>query len=97
MIFRGIHEFSEFFMLKRFWSILALKKCWANWPNAVGKRIKLESKPGRGPKLATPRILVKKNMDFLILSETRVDVFAVKKLLIKWGLLKSIIKSLHRC
>ncbi len=27
-------------MLKRFWSILALKKCWANWPNAVGKRVK---------------------------------------------------------
>jgi hypothetical protein len=40
MIFCGIHEFSEFFMLKRFWSILALKKCWANWPNAMGKRVK---------------------------------------------------------
>jgi hypothetical protein len=39
MIFRGIREFSKFFMLKRFWSILALKKCWANWPNAVGKRV----------------------------------------------------------
>jgi hypothetical protein len=40
LIFRGIHEFSKFFMLKRFWSILALKKCWANWPNTAGKRVK---------------------------------------------------------
>ncbi len=42
MIFHGIHEFSEFFMLNRFWSILALKKCWANWPNALGNRVKGE-------------------------------------------------------
>ncbi len=41
MIFRGIHEFVEFLMLKRFWSILALKKCCANWPNAMGKRVKV--------------------------------------------------------
>ncbi len=41
MIFRGIPEFSKFFMLQRFWIILALKKCWANWPNTMGKRVNL--------------------------------------------------------
>ncbi len=30
MIFRGIHDFSKFFLLKRFQSILPSKKCWAN-------------------------------------------------------------------
>ncbi len=42
MIFHGIHEISEFFMLKRFWSILALKKFWANRPNAMGNLIQTE-------------------------------------------------------
>jgi hypothetical protein len=39
MIFRGIHEFSEFFTLKSFWSILALKKCWADRPKPAGERV----------------------------------------------------------
>jgi hypothetical protein len=47
MIFLGIHEFSKFIMLQRFLSILALKKCWADWPNAMGKRVKVPRKECR--------------------------------------------------
>ncbi len=57
--------------------------------------IKLESERGRGPKLATLRNLVSKNTDFLVLTETRVDVCAVRKIKIKYGL-KPIAFSLHR-
>jgi exonuclease III len=57
--------------------------------------IKLESERGRGPKLATLRNLVNKSTDFLVLTETRVDVCAVRKLKIKHGL-KPTAFSLHR-
>ncbi len=40
MIFHGIQEFSEFFIHKRFWSILPSKECWANWTSAAGERDK---------------------------------------------------------
>jgi hypothetical protein len=57
--------------------------------------IKLESEKGRGPKLATLRNLVNKSTDFLVLTETRVDVCAVRKLKIQHGL-KPTAFSLHR-
>jgi exonuclease III len=57
--------------------------------------IKLEPERGRGPKLATLRNLVNKSTDFLVLTETRVDVCAVQKLKIKHGL-KPTAFSLHR-
>ncbi len=57
--------------------------------------IKLESERGRGPKLATLRNLVSKSTDFLVLTETRVYVCAVRKLKIKYGL-KPTAFSLHR-
>jgi hypothetical protein len=57
--------------------------------------MKIESERGRGPKLAALRRLVHRNTDFLVLTETRVDVCAVKKIKIKYGL-KPVAYSLHR-
>jgi hypothetical protein len=43
-------NFSEFFTLISFWTILALKKCWADWPNPAGERVKLDiCTPFTGP------------------------------------------------
>jgi hypothetical protein len=40
-IFPIKHDFSKLFILKRFRSILPLKKCWANRPDIAGERVKL--------------------------------------------------------
>jgi exonuclease III len=45
--------------------------------------LKTESERGSGPKLSVLRSLVKKKLDFLVLTETRVDVRAVQKLKVR--------------
>ncbi len=53
-------------------------------PQNVGGT-KLESERGLGPKLATLRKLIQKNIDFLILTEVCIDICAVKKITLKMG------------
>jgi len=56
--------------------------------------LKTESERGSGPKLSILRTLARKKLDFFILTETRVDVRAVKKIKLKRNL-HATMHSLH--
>ncbi len=48
--------------------------------------LKSESERGSGPKISTLRALAREKLDFLVLTEARVDVRAVKKINLKQNL-----------
>ena len=56
--------------------------------------LKSESERGSGPKISTLRVLAKEKLDFLVLTETRVDVRAAKKIKLKRNL-HATMQSLH--
>ncbi len=56
--------------------------------------LKSESERGSGPKISILRTLVREKLDFLVLTETRVDVRAVKKIKLKRNL-QATMHSLH--
>ncbi len=56
--------------------------------------LKSESERGSGPKISTLRALAKEKLDFFVLTETRVDVRAVKKIKLKRNL-HATMHSLH--
>jgi hypothetical protein len=56
--------------------------------------LKSESERGSGPKISTLRTLARERLDFFVLTETRVDVRAVKKIKLKRNL-EATMHSLH--
>jgi hypothetical protein len=48
--------------------------------------LKSESERGSGPKISTLRVLAREKLDFFVLTETRVDARAVKKIKLKQNL-----------
>jgi exonuclease III len=56
--------------------------------------LKSESERGSGPKISTLRALAREKLDFFVLTETRVDVRAVKKIKLKRNL-HATMHSLH--
>jgi hypothetical protein len=56
--------------------------------------LKSESERGSGPKISTLRALAREKLDFLVLTEARVDVRAVKKINLKRNL-HATMHSLH--
>jgi exonuclease III len=56
--------------------------------------LKSESERGSGPKISTLRALAREKLDFFVLTETRVDVRAVKKIKLKRNL-QATMHSLH--
>jgi exonuclease III len=56
--------------------------------------LKSESERGSGPKISTLRVLTRTKIDFLVLTETRVDVRAVRKIKLKRNL-HATMQSLH--